>query len=280
MALYNKYFYNGLTRKYITAFGSLFENIQVVRADSAGAEVNRERVPLTFAPKEKYIYKLKKDLDLDNRGPSIKLPRMSFEMDSMDYAPERKSMSMQKICIDAGQGKQYTYAPVPYNLSYTLSIYTKSLDEMHQIIEQIIPFFTPEYAVKIRPITGATDFKDVLRFTLNSVTPSDSYEGSFDDRRMIIWTLTFGLPTNFWGPIRGGWQLPGPGAEAGVVYSTQTNTYIDETRASTVVGTPVQVDTQSPYQNLEPYEIDVDQPWTFDTLEYGADETVPPYPPA
>ena len=209
MALYDRFFFNGLTRKYIAAFGAMFNNIQVVRYDNNGNENCRERVPLTFAPKEKYVYKLKRDLDLSKRGPAIKLPRMSFDMTSFQYDSARRAMAKRKLCVATDErGRQFTYAPVPYRLNFDLNIYTKSLDEMHQVVEQIIPFFGPDYSVRIKPFKNSETVKMVLPFALTGISPSDSYEGSFDDRRMIIWTLSFTVPVEYFGPLRGGKYNP------------------------------------------------------------------------
>ena len=130
--------------------GSLLNNIQVSRETTTGTEVSRERVPLTYSPKEKYFYKLRQDLNHEERGPAVKLPRMSYDMIAMDYQPMRKSMSGRKICIQTDErGRRYTYSPTPYTLTFQFSIYTKSLDEMHQVVEQIVPSVAPEYTVAI-----------------------------------------------------------------------------------------------------------------------------------
>lgn len=288
MALMNRFFYNKLLRRYITAFGSLFNNIQVSRVDSQGNEVNRERVPLTFSPKEKYVYKLKQDLDHDQRGAAIKLPRLSFELVSLDYASQRKVAAMRKICLITDRGNQYMFAPTPYTLTFTLSIYTKSLDEMYQVVEQIVPFFGPDYSIAIKPIPEAENIREILPISLQSVTPSDTYEGSFDDRRMIIWTMTFTMPVDFYGPLRGGRAIvqgPPPvgsacatetasGPEEGVIYSTKTSVrdYETDQPYNTAIGTPTQPGATTPQ------EIDVDQPWDFDMTYFDGNDIVPPYP--
>jgi hypothetical protein len=268
MAINDEFFYNNLIRKYILTLGSLIDNLQVSRKDSQGVEQSRERVPVTYAQKEKYFYKLKRDLDLEDRGPAIKLPRISYELIAMDYAPQRKMMSGRSICLedDAG-GKPKTYAPVPYNLTFQVMIYSKSLDEMHQIIEQIIPYFAPEFTVCINPIDGV-NVEQVIPVTLNSIVPSDTYEGTFDDRRLIIWTLTFTMPVEFWGRVR-------DNGNAGIIYGVQTN--VLDLDGNLLFGT-----IQEPYQvsspALPPDQINPEEPWEVNKICYDALDSPPTFP--
>lgn len=198
--LYSKFFYNGVIKKYVVGFGSLFRNIYVVRKNKAGEEVEREIVPITYANKEKFVQRIEQDYSVDQRV-AIKLPRMSFEIVGYTYDTTRKLSSKRKISsANSETGADYTYNPVPYDIDFNLNIATKTQEEGLQIVEQIIPFFTPDYTLSMRLI-DADDWQDIP-VTLVSVSSDDSYEGVLDERRLITWTLSFRLKGYLYGPTR------------------------------------------------------------------------------
>ena len=187
------------------AFGQLFNNIQIKRKDSSDNVIQSIRVPLAYAPKEKFLVRLDQQPDLDNREFSITLPRMSFEISTIEYDATRKLNRLQKFkkVKTGADGKilDYNYMPVPYNISYTLNVFTATAEAGLQIIEQILPYFQPDYTVTVNAIPGL-DIKRDVPIILNSVNYEDSYSGDFTTRRAVIYTLTFTAKTYLFGPAK------------------------------------------------------------------------------
>lgn len=200
MAMFSSYFYHDMTKRYTVAFGSLFSDIEVVRLKENGDEDHRIVVPLTYSPKEKFIQRLTQDKDHAQK-PAITLPRMAFEMVALNYDGQRKLQKMRKYhypneIADAG----HTFTPVPYDLTFNLYIVSKTQDEMLQMVEQILPAFQPDINIAIKGIANPETSFDVP-ITLLDVLPSDSFDGAFDERRQILWTMSFLVKAIYFGPI-------------------------------------------------------------------------------
>jgi hypothetical protein len=199
--LSNRHFYFQLTRKYVIAFGNLFNNISMIRTNrETGAEIERIKVPLLYAHKEKYYARLNSDPDLQ-KSLQVTLPRMSFELLGISYDPSRKQNSL----LRSGKANTATrvasqYMGVPYDLEFELNIYARNIDDGTQIIEQILPYFNPDYTVTVNVIPEIGFLKDVP-IILNSVVNSVEHEGNFDAVRYITWRFTFTLKANYYGPI-------------------------------------------------------------------------------
>lgn len=202
--LNNNVFYHGLIRKCIVGFGTLFSDIYIDRksGDSVtGTTLQRLQIPLAYAPKEKWIVRLDSDPNLENHT-YVTLPRMSFEITGYSYDAARKTNRMQKIiCGDGSNSLTYMYAPVPYNIDISLYVLTKTQEDAMQIIEQILPTFTPEYTLTINAVPDMNVKQDVP-VILNSITVQDDYDGDFQTRRFVTHTLTFTLKTNLYGAIQ------------------------------------------------------------------------------
>jgi hypothetical protein len=184
--------YHRIIRKLVVGFGSLFDNITLTRYKADGTEDRRIKVPIIYSPKEKYVARLVGDPDL-NKKVQITLPRMSFDLLSMTYDSSRKQITNQKIAADSGASNRRTtlYNPVPYNFEFSLYIYVRNIEDGTQIIEHILPFFTPEYTIKLNLVPTMGIVKEVP-MTLNSVDYNIEYEGIQDsDARVVIWTLNF-----------------------------------------------------------------------------------------
>ena len=200
----NAYFYHERIRKSVAIFGSLFNNIYVLNRNSAGAVIQTKKVPLSYAPKSKFLERIREhaDLDLDQKV-ALKLPRMSFEILAYTYAPERQLQKTGNFnrpgLTDSDRVK--IFAPVPYTLSMQLNIFTKSQDEALQIVEQIIPFFNPQYSITIKPFSAHPDILEDCPITLSGMSYSDDYEGSLDARRTIIYQLDFEMEANFYSGV-------------------------------------------------------------------------------
>lgn len=203
--LNNNVFYHGIIRKCIVGFGTLFSNIYIDRkqGDSVnGTTIQRLQIPLAYAPKEKWLVRLEQDPDLTN-NTYTSLPRMSFEIIGYTYDPARKLNRMQQIKCGDGSGSVSTmYTPVPYNIDLTLYVLTKTQEDGLQIIEQILPTFTPEYTLTINAIPDMNVKLDVP-IVLNSVSVSDEYDGDFQTRRFVTHTLNFQMKANLFGAIAG-----------------------------------------------------------------------------
>jgi hypothetical protein len=196
-----EYFYNEIFRKTIVSFGSLFNDITIKHKDSSGSNVSVIKVPLAYGPTQKFLARLEQSPDL-NKPVQITLPRMSFELVGISYDGSRKSSTVQTFLspsVSDGTQQRKTYLPVPYNLDFELSIFTKLNDDMLQIIEQILPYFQPAYNITIDLVSEIGEKRDVP-VILNSISMSDDYEGDFSQRRSLIYTLRFTAKTYLFGP--------------------------------------------------------------------------------
>lgn len=201
--LNNNVFYHGTIRKCIVAFGTLFSDIYIDRREGnsvTGTVAQRLQIPLAYAPKEKYLVRIEQDPNLEN-NTYISLPRMSFEILGYSYDSSRKLNRMQQIkCGDGTTNMDAIYTPVPYNIDVSLYILTKTQEDALQILEQILPTFTPEYTLTINAVPDMNVKLDIP-IVLNSVTSSDEYDGDFQTRRNVTHTLTFTIKTNLFGPL-------------------------------------------------------------------------------
>tara|TARA_B100000902_G_scaffold239039_1_gene226375 strand:- start:3698 stop:4492 length:795 start_codon:yes stop_codon:yes gene_type:complete len=199
--MFGTYFYNESLRRMTIAFGQLFNNITVQNTNTTGAVTARIKVPLAYAPKEKFLVRLDQQASLDNREFSITLPRLGFEITGLAYDPSRKLTRVQKFKkVKDGNTLHYNYTPVPYNISYSLYCFTATAENGLQIIEQILPFFQPDYTVTVNVIPDM-DIKRDIPVVLNNVNYEDSYDGGFTTRRAVIYTLGFTAKTYLFGPM-------------------------------------------------------------------------------
>lgn len=201
--MFGTHFYYQRIKKAVAIFGSLFNNIYVVRKNTAGSVISQMKVPLTYAPKRDFIDRLDKmQIEGDNaeRQIAVKLPRMSFEITSMTYDATRQLPKMNQCTVPStvfdGKAKKI-YSPVPYNIGFQLSVYAKSQDDALQIVEQIMPFFTPQYTVTVNPLDDF-DIKEDTPVTMTGISFSDDYEGLLEARRTIIYTLDFEMKINLY----------------------------------------------------------------------------------
>lgn len=203
--LNNNVYYHGIIRKSIVTFGRLFSNIYIDRklGDSVNGQTEqRLQVPLAYAPKEKWLVRIEQDPNLDNHVYTT-LPRMSFEITDYQYDSSRKTNRMQQIKGSTANGTAPTvFTPVPYNVGISLYILTKTQEDGLQILEQILPTFTPEYTLTINSLPELGVKIDVP-IILNNVAVQDEYDGAFQERRFVVHTLNFTLKANLFGPVSG-----------------------------------------------------------------------------
>ena len=202
--MFGNYFYHERVRRSVAIFGKVFNDIYVLRKNSSGAVISTVKVPLSYAPKNKFLDRIREQADLaSGQRVALKLPRMSFEIVSYTYDPTRQlqktSNFMQTGSTAAQRAKINAY--VPYNITFQLNVYAKTQDDALQIVEQIMPYFAPQYNLSMSPISAYPDLKEDVPITLQSVDFADDFEGDVATRRTIIYTLTFEMKANFYGPI-------------------------------------------------------------------------------
>ena len=190
-----EYFYNEILRSVIIGFGSLFNGI-TIKKDSGDI-----KVPLAYGPQQKFLARLEQESDL-NRPTQLTLPRMSFEFVQLQYDPTRKSTQTQQFLVKSADGTETKkgYLPVPYNMIFELSIYTKLNDDMLQIVEQILPYFQPAYNLPLKFLGDLKEKRDIP-IQLDNIEMEDDYEGNFETRRALFYTLRFTAKTYMFGPI-------------------------------------------------------------------------------
>ena len=202
--MFGTYFYNESMRRMTIGFGQIFNDITIKRKNSSGQVVQSIKVPLAYAPKEKFLARLDQQASLQDREFAITLPRMSFEISGISYDPSRKLTRVQKYkTVKSGiDGKvmNFNYTPVPYNVSYNLYSFTASAEAGLQIVEQILPFFQPDFTVTVNAIPELNIKRDIP-IVLNSVNYEDTYSGDFATRRAVIYTLSFTAKTYLYGPM-------------------------------------------------------------------------------
>ena len=198
-----QYFYNNSTRNVVVAFGTIFNTIQLHKKDGSGNIVQSMKVPLAYGPKQKWLSRLTEDPNL-NKKVAVTLPRIGFEISGIAYDPARKlqkTVKVKKVAdgTDTNQVKS-GFMPVPYNINFELYVLSKNSDDALQIVEQILPFFQPDYTVTMKEVPELDIIRDVP-IILNSVGYEDDYEGSFTSRRSIIYTLSFTAKYYMYGPV-------------------------------------------------------------------------------
>jgi len=195
-------YYHGTLRRYIIMFGNLFNEIQVDRFNSSGTRVQSVNVPIAYGPKQKFIQRAIADPTLLKPISTI-LPRLGFEFTSLSYAPQRKLNSGHRYVRGTQQpGKSFDelYTPVPYDINFSLYALVKNAEDGTQIIEQIVPFFTPDWTVTVKVLPEMNVNMDVP-IELTSISSEDTYEGDFESIRVITWQLDFVVKGYLFGPI-------------------------------------------------------------------------------
>ncbi len=220
------YFYHARIRKAVASFGALFDNIYVLRTNTNGETISQVKVPLSYAPKRNFIERIRQTVNGEEaeRLVAIKLPRMSFEMTSIAYDSTRqlnKMNSVNKSGSDSTKRAKFGQY-VPYILTFDLNVYAKSQDDALQIVEQIIPLFSPKYNMTIKPFDDYPEVKEDVPLTLNSVTVEDSYEGAIEQRRTIVYTLSFNMNVNFYGEVGEGKIIRSTTTDFGVIGPNNT----------------------------------------------------------
>ncbi len=194
-----QYYYHEIIRKTVISFGTLFNDIHVRHQDSTGKDISDIKVPISYGPKQKFLARLEQQPDL-NKAVAITLPRMSFEMNNIQYDSSRKAGITQTFKAVEDKKLKKVFMPVPYNIGFELNILTKLQDDSLQILEQILPFFQPGFTLTIDLVDQIGEKRDVP-MVLDSISFQDDYEGNYETRRALIYTLNFTAKTYMFGPI-------------------------------------------------------------------------------
>lgn len=224
------HYYNRSIRKIVVAFGTIFNDIQVRRYSKDGNTAYEIfKIPLNYGSKERYITRLASDPTL-TKSVALTLPRISFELTGMSYDPSRKQQSLVKNFASTTAGTvNAQYAPVPYDFNFSMSVYTRNTEDGTQIIEQIIPFFKPDFTITVDFIPDM-DQKYDMPIILNSVNTTTDYEGSLTDgtTRLITWDLEFTVKSYLWPSVSSANGIIGTYSTSASRYGqANTNIYID-----------------------------------------------------
>ena len=200
----NRQFYHETIRNIIVGFGTLFNDIHVVRKNNSGVVTQSMKVPLAYGPKQKWLARLDQDAGLDSKV-AITLPRMGFEIQNLTYDPARKLNRVQKfkkVKTSASDSNKLDtqFMPVPYNLNIQLYVMAKNSDDALQMVEQILPYFQPDYTLTIKDMPEMGVARDIP-IVLNSINYEDSYKGDYAERRAIMYTLDFTTKFYLYGPV-------------------------------------------------------------------------------
>lgn len=203
--MFGTWFYHKRVRTAVSIFGSLFNNLYVLRHNSSGETISQVKVPLSYAPKRNFLARIQQmqNGEQNERVVAMKLPRCSFEITSMAYDATRQLQKTQQISKQlSGSTVKRTklYTSTPYNMGFDLNIYAKSQDDALQIVEQILPYFAPQYTLTMKPFSDITSLTEDVPITLTGVTFNDDFEGAIEQRRTIVYTLSFEMKISFYGP--------------------------------------------------------------------------------
>lgn len=245
-------FYHKVVRNTTAAFGSLFNDIEIVRVSPDTTKTQRVKVPLMYASADKAFERRNSDPTLNYNMQGI-FPRLAFYLVGMSYDPERRTIPVQY----ASKDNSFLYSPVPYNLDFDLYLATANIEDGLQIIEQIVPFFAPEFTLKTNAVDGI-DLHYNVPIILNSVSYIDpAQDSSFADFRIIEWTLNFTAKTYF----------PGPTQTRNEIKNTKIKMFDrlpfsdDDNRLQTNIANviPESADESDPHTIVEKIEINVNQ---------------------
>ena len=201
----NAQFYHRTIRKMVVTFGTLFNDIEIVRYTQAGAPKEKLKIPLSYGAKERYLTRLTSNPNLI-KTIGVLVPRMSFNLENLEYDVSRKQIStLRNFSSDTDSTVKTQFVPVPYNYEFSLSIYVRNTEDGTQILEQILPFFTPDFSVVVDFIPSMNQ-KYTVPIILNSVSSTVDYEGSDEDgtTRLIVWDLNFTAKSFIWPPVKTG----------------------------------------------------------------------------
>lgn len=205
--MFGRTFYHDTLRRYVILFGTLFNDVWINREDSSGNVIDVLKIPLTYGPRDKHLARIQglaEGYDPQEQEFAMVVPRMGFEITGINYAPERKLPTVNRFVVEDiatdDTKRKYQYNPVPYDINFSLSVFVKNSVDGTRIIEQILPYFTPEWTTTVQLIADPDITLDIP-LVINSTSMDEVYEGSYEDRRTIIWNIDFTMKCVFFGPV-------------------------------------------------------------------------------
>lgn len=196
-------FYHSLLKKYVIVFGTLFNNIRIERFNSDGTVHDTLKVPIAYGPREKFLARVEAN-PTGIADTAILLPRIGFEMTGISYASDRKLQTTTPIYtknnVNGNSVLKKVYQPVPYDIQFTMSIISKSTEDGARIIEQILPYFTPEWTISVKLLSDFDNYTDIP-IVINSLDIQDEYTGDFKERRALTYTMVFNMKAYLFGPV-------------------------------------------------------------------------------
>lgn len=211
------YYYSSI-RRYVTVFGSMFSDLQISRLNTAGDEIQAIPIPIAYGPKEKWLQRVSQNPELDT-PVQVQLPRIAFEITGFNYDGTRKlptTIRTARTSVDKNK-QDYQYSPVPWDIDMNLYSYVRNADDGMQIIEQILPYFGPEWNVTVNLVPSMNISMDIP-VILMGMSVEDTYEGDYNTRRALIHTFNFKLKAWLYGPVR----------RVGIIKRSQVDTYIPD----------------------------------------------------
>ena len=254
--MFGTHFYHKRVRTAVSVFGSLFNNIHVIRQNKAGGVISQIKVPLAYAQRRQFlsrIEEMEQGQDAE-RKVAIKLPRMSFEITNMLYDAARQLPKMNAFTSAVNNSvvnRQKLYSATPYIVSFQLNVYAKNQDDALQIVEQILPYFSPQYTVTVKPFADIPTLKEDVPITLGSVVMYDDFEGELQTRRTIVYSLDFDMKILLHGPVNSDGEK--------IIRDVRTNYFLQTADSDQYLHTTV--------QTPEPNTVSVDSDYGF-SIEY------------
>ena len=254
--MFGTHFYHKRVRTAVSVFGSLFNNIHVIRQNKAGGVISQIKVPLAYAQRRQFlsrIEEMEQGQDAE-RKVAIKLPRMSFEITNMVYDAARQLPKMNAFTSAVNNSvvsRQKLYSATPYIVSFQLNVYAKNQDDALQIVEQILPYFSPQYTVTVKPFADIPTLKEDVPINLGSVVMYDDFEGELQTRRTIIYSLDFDMKILLHGPVNSDGEK--------IIRDVRTNYFLQTADSDQYLHTTV--------QTPEPNTVSVDSDYGF-SIEY------------
>jgi hypothetical protein len=202
--MFGTHFYHKRVRTAVSVFGSLFNNLHVLRTNSSNQVISQVKVPLSYAKKRDFLSRIE-DIGTGESEYklAIKLPRLSFEITSMTYDATRqlpKVNTMSRAIQNSVVSRQRLYSATPYTIGFALNIYAKNQDDALQVVEQILPYFTPQYTVTVKPFADIPSLLEDVPITLSSVSMNDDQGTPLGSQRTIVYTLAFDMDILLHGP--------------------------------------------------------------------------------
>jgi len=246
------YFYHEIIRRTVIAFGTLFNDINIRHKNSTDDVISQIKVPLAYGPIQKFLARIEQQPEL-NKPIAMTLPRLSFEMTSIQYDPSRKANVTQTFKASDGSNFKKVFLPVPYNIGFQLNLMSKIQDDALQVVEQILPFFQPSFNLTVDLIDSIGEKRDIP-IVLDNVTFTDDYEGDFSTRRILIHTFNFTAKTYLFGPVSD--TTDGLIRKVQVDLYTNTDTQVAKREMRyTVVPDPIDADPDDDFGFSESWDV-------------------------